>query len=117
MKYPRQMPGGSYGDDQRTRSCAIALVCPDCGERLPLTERAFRCPSCDKGLDIEYDYDAARERIAEVPLENRPFNLWRYEELMPITDRTAASRVGAFSGHTPLIRADRLGAELGLGNL
>jgi threonine synthase len=103
--------------DQRTRSCATELVCPDCGHRAPLSDTAFRCPECDKGFDIAYDYELARERVAEVGAEQRPQNIWRYEELLPILDRAAADRVGAFAGQTPLIRADRLGAELGLGNL
>jgi threonine synthase len=103
--------------DQRTRSCATELVCPDCGHRAPLSDTAFRCPECDKGFDIAYDYELARERVAEIGAEQRPQNIWRYEELLPILDRAAADRVGAFAGQTPLIRADRLGAELGLGNL
>jgi threonine synthase len=103
--------------DQRTRSCATELVCPDCGHRAPLTDTTFRCPHCDKGLDVTYDYEVARSRIAERGPEARPQNIWRYEELLPITDRAASKKVGLFSGLTPLIRADRLGAELGLGNL
>ena len=103
--------------DQRTRSCATELVCPDCGHRAPLLDTAFRCPDCGKGFDIAYDYELARDRIAEVGPEQRPQNIWRYEELLPIVDRSAAERVGAFAGQTPLIRADRLGAELGLLNL
>jgi threonine synthase len=103
--------------DQRTRSCAMELVCQDCGTSLELLDTAFRCPDCDKGLDVTYDYELAKRRIAELGPEQRPLNVWRYEELLPIVDRRAAERVGAFSGLTPLIRADRLGAELGLGNL
>src|SRR5262249_38984787 len=103
----------SRSADQRTRSCATELVCPDCGTRAPLSDTAFRCPSCDTG----YDYERARELIAEFPAQKRPLNIWRYEELLPITDLTASRAVGTFSGMTPLIRADRLGAELGLGNL
>ncbi len=103
--------------DQRSRSCATELVCPDCEIRLPLTDTTFRCPQCDKGLDIEYDYELARERIAERAAEQRPLNIWRYEELLPITDGTVPGRVALFAGMTPLIRADRLGAEIGLRNL
>jgi threonine synthase len=102
---------------QHTRSCATELVCRACGERLPLAEAAFRCPRCDTGLDIEFDYELARARVAELALEERPDNLWRFEELMPIVDARARDRVGRFSGQTPLIRAERLGAELGLRNL
>jgi threonine synthase len=107
----------SLAADQRTRSCATELVCPDCGQRAPLSDTAFRCPECGKGFDVSYDYELARERVAEVGPERRPQNIWRYEELLPIQERAAAARVGAFAGQTPLIRADRLGAELGLGNL
>jgi threonine synthase len=107
----------SFPADQRTRSCATELVCPECGYRAPLSETVFRCPSCSKGLDIDYDYERAAARIAELAPEKRPLNIWRYEELLPIGDRGASERVGAFAGMTPLIRAERLGAELGLGNL
>ena len=85
--------------------------------RTELSEAAFRCPSCGTGLDIAYDYELATARIAELGFGERPLNLWRLEELMPIVSRDAAERVGQFSGQTPLIRAERLGAELGLGNL
>jgi threonine synthase len=103
--------------DQRTRSCATELVCPDCGHSAPLLDTSFRCPSCDKGLDIAYDYELAKARIEELSLSERPRNIWRFEELLPIAAAAAREKVGAFSGMTPLIRADRLGAELGLGNL
>jgi len=109
------------GGESRTSSCATELVCRDCGFRAELSEAAFRCSSCGTGLDIAYDYELAAVRIAELALAERPlarpFNLWRLEELMPIVDRAAADRVGQFSGNTPLIRAERLGAELGLRNL
>ena len=79
----------SRSADQRTRSCATELVCPDCGHRAPLLDTGFRCPDCAKGYDIDYDYELARERISELGPEERPQNIWRYEELLPIVDRTA----------------------------
>jgi threonine synthase len=103
--------------DHRTDSCATELVCRDCGYRAPLGDTAFRCPSCDAGLDIEYDYERAKAAIAARGPAERPWNVWRFEELLPITSRRAAGRVAQFSGQTPLIRAERLGAELGLRNL
>ncbi len=104
-------------DSTQTSSCATELVCPVCDFRAPLADTAFRCPKCDTGFDIEYDYELARSRIAERPLGERPWNIWRFEELLPIVDRRAADRVGRFAGQTPLIHAERLGAELGLSNL
>ena len=101
----------------RTRSCATELACRDCGYRTPLLDKAFKCPACGEGLDVDYDYELAKKRIAERPAAERPWNIWRFEELLPILNRRAQQRVGQFAGKTPLIHAERLGAELGLSNL
>jgi threonine synthase len=101
----------------RTSSCATELVCRDCGYRTPLLDTAFKCPACGEGLDVDYDYELAKQRIAERGLEGRPWNVWRFEELLPILNRRASRRVAQFAGKTPLIHAERLGAELGLSNL
>jgi threonine synthase len=101
----------------RTDSCATELACRECGYRTPLLDTAFKCPACGEGLDIDYDYDRAKAAIAERGLEGRPWNVWRFEELLPITSRRAQQRVAQFAGKTPLIHAERLGAELGLSNL
>ncbi len=104
-------------DENRTRSCATELVCRDCGRRLPLLDTTFKCLGCGNGLDIDYDYELAKERLAEIPPAEREINIWRFEELLPIADARAQARVGRYSGRTPLIHADRLGAELGLKKL
>lgn len=103
--------------EDRTRSCATELVCRDCGRRLPLLDTTSKCLGCGQGLDIDYDYELARARLAEVPPAEREINIWRFEELLPISDARARARVGRYSGRTPLIHADRLGAELGLRRL
>jgi threonine synthase len=103
--------------EDRTRSCATELVCRDCGRRLPLLDTTSKCLGCGNGLDIDYDYDLAKARLAEYPTAERPINIWRFEELLPIVDAKAQARVGFYSGRTPLIHADRLGAELGLKKL
>jgi threonine synthase len=101
----------------RTTSCATELACRDCGYRTPLLDTAFKCPACGEGLDIDYDYERAKAAIAERGLEGRPWNVWRFEELLPIASRRAQQRVAQFAGKTPLIHAERLGAELGLSSL
>ena len=102
---------------RRTRSCAQALVCRRCDLEYPLQERVFACPQCGKGLDVSYDYELAARRFEEIPREARPQNIWHFEELLPIVDARAQARVGRYSGRTPLIHADRLGAEFGLKKL
>jgi threonine synthase len=103
--------------EDRTRSCATELVCRDCGRRLPLLDTTFKCLGCGQGLDIDYDYELAKTRLSEIPPADREINIWRFEELLPIVDARAQARVGRYSGRTPLIHADRLGAELGLKKL
>jgi threonine synthase len=107
--------GEPYG--LRTSSCATELACRDCGYRTPLLDTAFKCPACGEGLDVDYDYELAKQRIAERGLDGRPENIWRFEELLPILNRRAQQRVAQFAGKTPLIHAERLGAEIGLSNL
>ncbi len=102
---------------QRTRSCATGLACHRCGNHYPLEDTVFACPDCGKGLDVVYDYELAARHFREVPAEERPQNIWHFEELLPIVDASAQARVGMHSGYTPLIRAERLGAELGIANL
>jgi threonine synthase len=105
------------GAKQRTRSCATGLVCHRCENSYPLESTEFACPDCGKGLDIVYDYELAASHFREFPTAERPHNVWHFEELLPIVDARAQALVGQHSGYTPLIRADRLGAELGIANL
>jgi threonine synthase len=93
------------------------MVCHRCNRRYPLTDTVFACPDCGKGLDIAYDYELAARHFKEFPSSQRPQNIWHFEELLPILDASAQARVGRYAGYTPLIHADRLGAELGLSNL
>jgi len=48
-------------------------------------------------------------------IKNRPFDLWRYQELLPIHNPNPTLRLG--EGGTPLIQAANLGMMLGLPNL
>jgi threonine synthase len=110
----------AFAQDQwrhETRSCATSLACQPCERSFPVSEPVFACPDCGKNLDVEFDYELAAKRLRDVPLSERPMNIWRFEELLPIFDAAAQRRVGQHSGFTPLIRADRLGEAIGLRNL
>ena len=71
-------------------------------------------PGLRQGPDVVYDYELAASHFKDFPSSERPQNIWHFEELLPIVDARAQARVGQLAGYTPLIRADRLGAELGL---
>jgi threonine synthase len=61
-----------------------------------------------------YDYAAIGRVLTREVIESRPRNLWRYRELLPIEGEP---KVGLYSGFTPLVRADRLAAALGVDEL
>jgi threonine synthase len=114
------MSGAGDREEQETnvtRSCVTDLVCHKCGVQMPISETEAFCPQCGKCLDVAYDYELAAQRLRETPMAERPFNIWRFSELLPIREAAAQARVGRHSGFTPLIEADRLGAEIGLRKL
>jgi len=114
---PQTIESPAQGSRQRTRSCATGLACHRCEKSWPLEATVFSCPDCGKGLDVVYDYELAARHFRDFPGSERPQNIWHFEEFLPIVDASAQARVGQHSGYTPLIRADRLAAELGLSGL
>jgi threonine synthase len=62
----------------------------------------------------EYDLKKVA-KIWESQLKNRPFDLWRYHELLPVRNPNPTISLG--EGGTPLIQAVNLGMMLGCSNL
>ncbi len=89
------------------------LKCKECATPYP-TDRSFMCLSCLGPLEVAYDYERIRSEVDREEISARPLNLWRYRELLPVTDTPIA---GHYSGWTPLIRARRLGRHLGVEQL
>src|SRR6202140_1385384 len=58
---------------------------------------------------------ALKKVVTRKRIEDGPPSMWRYRDLLPIEDSTPIVSLG--EGFTPLVKADRLGAELGLRNL
>lgn len=85
----------------------------------PLDPREIRqrC-SCGEPLVARYDLTAAR-RLPRPDPNGRDASMWRYRELLPLLDsrRGIDGPVTLGEGGTPLVRARRLGAELGLKRL
>src|SRR5258707_6697200 len=61
------------------------------------------------------DQAALKKVVTRDRIEQGPKSMWRYRDLLPIEDSVPVVTLG--EGMTPLVKADRLGAELGLRNL
>jgi threonine synthase len=94
-------------------SYVTGLRCRECGQAYP-EEPLHVCDTCFGPLEVVYDYDAIRRVMTREKVASRPRNLWRYAELLPVRGEP---RVGLYSGFTPLVRADRLAAVLGVQDL
>ena len=94
-------------------SFAKTLRCRECGREYPL-DPVHVCEFCFGPLEVVYDYDAMRGTVTRERIEKGPPTVWRYADLLPC-DAEDAVDIG--TGFTPLIRAQRLGEELGLRNL
>ncbi|MGB9113161.1 MAG: threonine synthase [Acidimicrobiales bacterium] len=89
------------------------LYCHSCALSYPALAQSF-CDECFGPLEVGYDYEQARHSVTKASIAAGPANLWRYSDLLPV-DTAFPISLGA--GYTPLIRAERLGAELGLREL
>jgi threonine synthase len=89
------------------------LKCRECGRSYPV-EPLHVCENCFGPLEVVYDYERIKASVSHGLIKSRQQNLWRYRELLPIEGEPIA---GPCSGFTPLLRAERLGAEIGLKHL
>jgi threonine synthase len=87
------------------------LKCTSCDYQEPFDRPLEECPKCGEGwLDVVYDYESV-SRIWPDALRDRPFDMWRYRELLHLRDD--ANRITMGEGGTPLLRAINLGVMLG----
>jgi threonine synthase len=89
------------------------LRCRECGREYEVAP-LYTCEWCFGPLEVAYDYDAIRASVSREKIAAGPLTLWRYSDLLPVEGDTA---VDLGTGFTPLVRADRLAAELGLGEV
>lgn len=88
------------------------LECNLCGARQPYEPLVPAvCAQCGaQWLDARYDYDSFKRELLR-GLPNRPANLWRYQDILPLKD---ASRLDLYpAGGTPLWLSGRFAPQLG----
>src|SRR5271163_2136773 len=89
------------------------LRCRECGKTWGNAPRSF-CDDCFASLEVSYDYDALKKTARRESLSSRPFDMWRYSDLLPLPENfTPPNAVGG----TPLVRSRHLAKRWGLENL
>lgn len=89
------------------------LECNICGNRQPY--KPFVPAVCEKcesqWMEAQYDYETfKRDMLRGLP--NRPSNMWRYQDILPLSNPGALDLYPA--GGTPLWHSQRFGPKLGL---
>ena len=90
------------------------LYCSSCGKEYEAGKLVNLC-ICGRPLLVAYDLDQAARTFTREALAGRESSLWRYREVLPVENEKNVLSLG--EGMTPLIKADRLAATLGLSNL
>ena len=91
------------------------LECAACGVRHEARQLQNLCRECGKPLLVRYDLERVAAQVKKESLRERAGNLWRYREVLPVAH--AENIVSLGEGWTPILRASRLGARLGLKEL
>ncbi len=88
------------------------LQCSECNQTYSAHELHSLCLKCGAPLWVRYALERAQRDLDRDRFASRPVGLWRWHELLPIDD--LARRVDLGEGGTPLLRIDRLAAQLGV---
>ena len=89
-------------------SAITHLECTLTGERFDSSKPHRTNPANGKPLFARYDLDKAKTTLTKESLSDRPTNMWRYREVMPVIGDDNIITLG--EGWTPLLKADRLAA-------
>jgi len=96
-----------------TNNSRYQLRCRECGKTWGNVPRSF-CEDCFSPLEVAYDYDLVKKIARRDKLSSRSFNMWRYSELLPLSEDFVAPTA---TGGTPLVRSNKLRAQWGIKDL
>ena len=85
------------------------LECSATGERYAADE-VHNLSRTGKPLLVRYDLDGVKKALSKAALANRPPDLWRYRELLPV--RRVADIVSLGEAMTPLLPLPKIAAKL-----
>jgi threonine synthase len=91
------------------------LECAACSTQYAAGRLYNVCEKCGKPLLVRYDLASVRRALPRSELRLRRSDMWRYRELMPVSDD--ANIVSLGEGFTPMLHARRLGQSVGMTEL
>ena len=92
--------------------------CSTCGEQYSPDQEVYVCLKDAGNLDVLLDVGGIRKRILPEQIRSSSDrSMWRYLPLLPVGDPGYPNSTLRAVGWTPLLRAERLGAEVGLAEL
>jgi threonine synthase len=91
----------------------LGMRCRECGEEVPVAP-VHVCELCFGPLEVVLNWDEIAPNVTRESIQAGPSSMWRYHALLPVE---GPPTVGKNVGWTPLVKAERLGRELGLNNL
>lgn len=97
------------------RSTITHLECTLTGERFDASYPHRTNPANGKPLFARYDLEKAKTTLTKDSLADRPQNMWRYREVMPLINDANIITLG--EGGTPLLKAYRLAEATGIGTI
>jgi threonine synthase len=90
------------------------LECSETGEHYP-ADQVHNLSRAGKPLLVRYDLAGVKKALSKSTLAERPPDLWRYRELLPV--RRTADIVTLGEAVTPLVALDKLAKKIGGGEL
>ncbi|MGP3668282.1 MAG: threonine synthase [Candidatus Bathyarchaeota archaeon] len=91
------------------------LECIGCHEKYSHLDRVYVCKKCGDLLTVMYNYDELSQKIETLKWKKYALSVWRYKELLPITDKSKIVSLG--EGGTRLYRCSKLEKEVGVKRL
>ena len=91
------------------------LECTQCGKTYPHDQLSKISPCCNKVLFARYNLAQLKADKTREDWIDRPSNMWRFAELMPVVNPDNILTLG--EGGTPLLEANQLGSKLGMSKL
>jgi len=103
------------GEHTSSLNFVTHLECALCHTRHDHNVLQNLCTHCQRPLWVKYDLATIGKRIKKAALLDRPSTLWRYIELLPVSNPAEVVSLGETV--TPLLETKKLAAHLGVAHL